>query len=53
MTDIVDTPDEECAICNKALAGVGLLIAGIFLYISIDVFTNGGLTRLFTKAVQE
>lgn len=38
-------PEGECKSCGFVLAGIGLLISVVFAYISIDVFTNGGLTR--------
>jgi len=44
---------EECVGCGKVLAAVGLVISAVFLYISIDVFTNGKLTSLFTGAGRE
>lgn len=36
---------EDCKSCGYVLAGIGLVISVVFAYISIDVFTNGGLTR--------
>jgi hypothetical protein len=53
MSDDVETPEAECALCGKALAVVGLLIAAAFLYISVDVLTNGGVTKMFTRSVAE
>lgn len=44
-------PPEDCFICDATLAAVGLLIAGIFLYISIDVLTKGKLTSAITRGV--
>ena len=36
--------EKECKLCNIALAGIGLLIAGLFAYMSIDVLSGGKLT---------
>ena len=43
----------ECALCGKALAVVGLVLAGVFLYMSVDVFSNGRLSGLFVRSVNE
>lgn len=43
--EIVEQDEKQCLLCEKVLAGVGILIAAAFLYISIDVLTDGGLTR--------
>lgn len=40
------TPDEDCALCDKAMAIVGLVIAAAFIYISVDVITKGNLTTM-------
>jgi hypothetical protein len=48
--DEESSPEEECVSCGKVLAGVGLVLSAIFLYISIDVFTNGKLTSLITRS---
>jgi hypothetical protein len=41
--------DKSCAICDLGLATVGLLIGCVFLYISIDIFTKGAITRSITR----
>jgi hypothetical protein len=44
----VETPEpaKECVLCGRALAGLGVLIGLVFLYMSIDVLTDGKLTQL-------
>lgn len=44
-------PEEvkECALCGKGLAIVGLLIAGLFLYVSFDVLMDGKVTSMITR----
>lgn len=41
----IQEEEKECKACGYVLAGIGLVIGGLFLYMSIDVLTNGGLTR--------
>lgn len=53
MTEPNEDTQEECILCGKALAIVGLVVAGIFLYISVDVFTDGGLTKLLSRSTHE
>jgi hypothetical protein len=43
--ETVEEEKKECTGCGYALAGVGILLGVMFLYISADVLTNGGLTR--------
>jgi hypothetical protein len=40
-----DEPKKECTGCGYALAGVGILVGVLFLYMSVDVLSGGRLTR--------
>lgn len=42
--DVVE--EKECVLCGRALAGLGVAIGLVFLYMSIDVLTNGRLTQI-------
>jgi hypothetical protein len=48
MLDAKDSSPEECMVCDVGLAVVGLVVAAVFLYISVDVLSSGRLTGLFT-----
>lgn len=45
---VEETPSakDECVLCGRALAGLGVLIGLVFLYMSVDVLTDGKLTQL-------
>ena len=48
MTDPIEPVEEkkECALCGKALAGLGIALGLFFLYIGVDVVTGGKLTQV-------
>lgn len=49
MTEPIEEPAEEqkeCVLCGRALAGIGVVLGLVFLYMSIDVLTNGKLTQV-------
>jgi hypothetical protein len=51
-----EEPKKECAICDKVLASVGIIVGALFLYIAFDVLSKGKLTQLLGlggKAVEE
>ena len=37
-------PEKKCRLCDIVLPAVGLLIAGLFAYMAIDVLSGGKLT---------
>lgn len=46
----------ECKACGYVLAGVGLCIGIVFIYMSVDVLSGGRLTSMLGlggKAVEE
>lgn len=42
----VEVEEEECKTCGYVLAGVGILVGVLFLYMSFDVLTGGKLTSV-------
>lgn len=42
--DVPVEVEEECKTCGYVLAGVGILVGVLFLYMSFDVLTGGKLT---------
>jgi hypothetical protein len=53
LEDARESSPEECVLCGRVLAGVGLLISVVFLYISIDVLSDGRLSSIFSKGVSD
>lgn len=51
MTNPEET--KECALCDRVLATVGLFIGIAFLYIAVDVFTNGWITTALTERTDD
>jgi hypothetical protein len=53
--------DGECVMCDRALAVFGILVGLVFIYISVDILTDGritsalspGGTRLFVSEVSD
>jgi len=45
--------NEECALCDKVLAGVGIIIGLVFLYIAFDVLSNSRITTALTRSGEE
>jgi uncharacterized membrane protein len=45
MTEPLEDEKKECVLCGHALAALGILIGVFFLYVGIDVVTNGKLTK--------
>lgn len=45
-TEEKTNPQQECVACGYVLAGVGLVIGVVFLYMSIDVLSGGKLTQI-------
>lgn len=44
---------KNCALCDKGLALFGLLVAGFFLYISVDLLAGGKVTGLWSRNAEE
>lgn len=47
-----DESKKDCALCDvtdKLLAGLGLAIGVVFVYISIDILTGGRLTSALSR----
>lgn len=40
---------KECLVCDWTMAGVGLIVGMVFLYISIDVLSKGALTKALMR----
>jgi hypothetical protein len=48
MTEALqETPpaEEECVLCGRVLAGLGIFLGVFFLYVAVDVLTQGKLTQ--------
>lgn len=45
-----ENEEKECKACGYALAGVGVLVSLIFLYMAVDVFTGGKISTLISRA---
>lgn len=42
--ETVEEGKEECVVCGYVLAGIGLVIGALFLYMSFDVLSGGKIT---------
>lgn len=56
MDDILNAKDsgpeaEECKLCGYVLAGIGIGIGVVFLYMSFDILSGGALTKMLGLGV--
>lgn len=45
--------EKKCVMCDKLWGVFGLLISVAFIYISIDVLTDGAITRVISGSGRE
>lgn len=44
---------KECKFCDKVWAGFGMLLGVVFVYVSIDLLTNGRISGMLTRSSGE
>ncbi len=49
----MDEEKKECKLCQNVWAVFGIGLGLVFLYISVDLITGGGLTGLWSPRVRE
>lgn len=44
---------KECKFCDKVWAGFGMLLGVVFVYVSIDLLTNGRISGMLSRTPGE
>ena len=53
IVEIKDDGEKKCVLCDKVWGVFGLLLGGVFLFISIDVLFGGVLSNMISNRREE